>query len=226
MNIFIVIPLFNEEKRVARVLTDIAKYKFPIIVIDDGSVDNSKVKCQKVKLQSKIKNLTLLEHKVNLGKGAAMKTGADYAFGRGADAVIFMDSDGQHLASDLPRFIQVLKSGKMDMVFGSRNLSYGVPFVRYIGNKVASVVASVFFGVYVSDAICGFRALTKKAYKKVRWDSKGYGVEIEMIARVGKNKISHIEVPVETIYHDAVKGVTLLDAFGILLEVVKLKLTL
>ena len=222
MHIFIVIPLFNEEKHTSQVIKSIARYKLPIVVVDDGSVDESRLKIEDLRL----KNVTVLEHKVNLGKGAAMKTGADYAFGRGADAVIFMDSDGQHLASDLPKFIQALKSGSADMVFGSRNLSYGVPFVRYIGNKVASVIAATFFDVYVSDAICGFRALTKKAYKKVRWDSRGYGVEIEMIARVGKNKISHIEVPVETIYHDAVKGVTLLDAFGILLEVVKWKLTL
>ena len=74
--------------------------------------------------------------------------------------------------------------------------------------------------------ICGFRGLTKRGYQKVKWESNGYGVEMEIVARVGKYNVRHTEVPVETLYLNDVKGVTLLDAFGILAEVVKLKLTL
>lgn len=222
MKIFVVIPLYNEEKHIARVLKSLNKYNLPVIVIDDGSRDNSK---QEVR-NTKLKNLTLLEHKINLGKGAAMKTGAEYVFKKGADAIIFMDSDGQHLAKDITKFLEILRLNKYDIVFGSRNLSMGVPLVRYLGNKVASVVSALLFGCYVSDPICGFRALTQKGYKRIKWDSEGYGVEMEMIARTGKFKIEHFEVPVETVYHSSVKGVTLLDAFGILGQVVKWKLTL
>lgn len=222
MKIFVVIPLRNEKKHVAAVLKSTAKCKLPIVVVDDGSRDGSGDEVKK----SKPNGLTLLTHKVNLGKGAALKTGAEYAFKKGADAVIFMDSDGQHMASDLPKFLNVLKSGKYDVVFGSRNLGMGVPLVRYLGNKFASVISGQLFDVYVSDAICGFRALTKKGYEKVKWESNGYGVEMEMVARVGKYKVQHTEVPVETAYIDGVKGVTLFDAFGILGQVVKWKLTL
>lgn len=222
MKIFVVVPLFNEKKHIADVIKDISAYKLPVVVVDDGSSDNSELIIKNLEF----KNLTFLEHGVNLGKGAAMKTGAEYAFSKGADAVIFMDADGQHKASDLSGFIKLLNGGKYDVVFGSRNLNMGVPFVRYMGNKIASVIAAFLFGTYVSDAICGFRALTKRGYKRVKWESVGYGVEIEMVARVGKYKISHTEIPVETVYYDHVKGVTLLDAFGILGQVVKWKLTI
>lgn len=222
MKIFVVIPLCNEKKHVTDVLKEIVKFNFPVIVVDDGSKDGSGEKVKELKN----KNITLLTHKINLGKGATMKTGADFAFSKGADAVIFMDSDGQHKTEDLPRFLSSLDSRKYEIIYGSRNLSMGVPLVRYLGNKFASVVCRFLYGNYVSDALCGFRAITKKAYEKIKWESAGYGVEVEMIARAGKHKLAYTEVPVETVYIDGVKGVTLLDAFDILGEVVKWKLQL
>lgn len=228
MKIFVVISLFNEEKHIANVLKNLIKYKLPVVVVDDGSTDNSILKINELLCSSSLKSkwVKLLEHQINLGKGAAMKTGAEWAFAHGANAIIFMDSDGQHMATDLPKFINAFKKGECDIIFGSRNLGMGVPLVRYMGNKVASVVTAFLFGSYVSDSLCGFRGLTIKGYKKIKWDSKGYGVEIEMVARVGKRKIKYVEIPVETVYLDEVKGVTLLDAFGILGEVLKWKLTL
>lgn len=222
MRIFIVIPLFNEEKHIVNVLKDIAKFNLPVVVVDDGSKDNSKFRIKNLKL----KNLTLLQHKINLGKGAAMKTGADYAFTHGADAIIFMDSDGQHEAKDLPEFINALKSGKYDVVFGTRNYSYGVPLVRFLGNKFASVLISLMFHIYISDVLCGFKGLTREAYKKLKWESSGYGVEAEIVARAGRNKIKSCEVPVGTVYHNKVKGVTILDALGVFADVMKWKFTI
>lgn len=219
MKIFIVIPLYNEARHIGHVLKTISKYKLETVVVDDGSTDTG----------PKIVNrygVHLLSHKVNLGKGAAMKTGAEFAFEKGAGAVIFMDSDGQHLATDLPKFVKAINAYRYDLVFGSRNLNLGVPLVRYLGNKIASVICAFLFGPYISDSICGFRAITRMGYKKIKWNATGYGVEIEMIARAGKNGVRYIEVPVEVVYINDVKGVTILDAFGILAEVVKLKLTI
>jgi len=222
MKIFLVIPLFNEEKHIVKVLKGVLPYKLPIVVVDDGSLDSSSLKAQNLEL----KNTTILLHTINLGKGAAMKTGADYAFAQGADAVIFMDSDAQHNPEDLTKFTCKIEEKNHDVIFGSRNLNLGVPLVRYLGNKFASVLVSSLFGIYVSDTLCGFRAVTKSAYKKIRWESTGYGVETEMVIRTGKAKLKFCEVPVETIYHSGVKGVTPLDAFGILAQVVKWRLTI
>lgn len=221
MKIFIVIPLYNEEKHIESVLRGLVKYKLPVIVVDDGSSDQSELKIKSLQF----KDLTLLEHEINLGKGAAMKTGAEYAFSHGAEAIIFMDADGQHEAADIDKFITALETGNCSIVFGSRNLSMGVPLIRYLGNKFASVFISLLFRIYVSDVICGFRAITKNAYGRIKWESEGYGVETEMVIKTGKNKLKFCEVPVETIYHDKVKGVTILDAFGILGDVVKWKLS-
>ena len=222
MKIFVVVPLFNEKKHINSVLKSIRKHNLPVIVVDDGSTDGSGTGIKQLRLR----DVSVLTHRINLGKGAAMKTGSDFAFAKGANAVIFMDSDGQHEADDLPKFIKALNSNKFDVVLGSRNLNYGVPLVRFLGNKFASVLMALLFRTYVSDVICGFRAITKAGYGKIKWDSDGYGVETEMIARIGITRSRFSEVPVLTIYHDKVKGVTLLDAFGVFLNVIKWKLTL
>lgn len=214
MKISVVIPAYNEVKRIGNVLEDLRVMKLPVIVIDDGSKDKTSEVARNYPV-------TLVRHKINLGKGAALKTGCLLAFSRGAEGVIMMDSDGQHKVSDLDFFKRALEEDNMDIVFGSRNLSLGVPFVRFMGNKFASVLLSVFFGVYVSDAICGFRALSKKAFYKIDWQMSGYGVETEMVVKTAVHKLRHCEVPVETVYYDKFKGVTILDALSVLFSVIK-----
>jgi uncharacterized protein YbjQ (UPF0145 family) len=149
-----------------------------------------------------------------------MKTGAEAAFKMGADAIIFMDSDGQHTIKDLPQFENGLNEGN-EVVFGSRNLSHGVPLVRYLGNKTASLVISTLFGHYVSDILCGFRAITKNGFKKARWESRGYAVETEMVVKTAKANLKYCEVPVTTIYYDKFKGVTIIDSISILFNVLR-----
>lgn len=220
MKITIVMPVHNEAGRVGKVLKDLSKTKFPVVIVDDGSNDHSVVEIKK----NSFNGLVLLEHKVNLGKGAALKTGCEYAFKKGAEAVILMDSDGQHLVGDLPLFVSKLHLKQFDVILGSRNLNMGIPLVRYLGNKIASLIISMLFGIYVSDLISGFRALTKKAYQKIKWESVGYGVETEMIVRVKKENLSYCEIPVTTIYYDGYKGVSILDSFTVLLNVLKWKI--
>ena len=222
MKILIVLPVHNEEKRVGQVLKDVLKTKYPVVIVNDGSTDSTPQKLRGVNNP----RLTVLTHKVNLGKGSALKTGAEYAFGKGAEAVVFMDSDGQHKVSDLPRFIEKIETGKFDVVFGSRNLNLGAPLDRFIGNKIASVLVGFMFGIYVSDLICGYRAITKKAYQRTKWNSAGYGVEVEMAIRAQKAKLKHCEVPVETVYYDNYKGVSILDAFSVLGSLIYWKLTI
>lgn len=218
MKITIVMPAFNESRRIGEVLKELQKSKLPIVVVDDGSKDSTFAEVKKYKV-------TAFRHKINLGKGAALKTGCDAAFCLGAEAIIMMDSDGQHTVSDLPKFIKALESKNYDIIFGSRNLNMGVPLVRYLGNKFASILVSHLFGIYITDLICGYRAFTKKAYQQVRWLSSGYGVETEMVIRSGDKKLRRCEVLVETVYHDNFKGVTILDAIGILTNVLKWKIS-
>lgn len=218
MKIFIVVPAYNEAKRIGNVLKELQRTKLPTIVVDDGSKDKTHEIARKYKV-------TALGHRINLGKGAAMKTGCEAAFSLGAEAVILMDSDGQHRVEDLPKFIEALKSGKYDIVFGSRNLGMGMPLERYLGNKFASVLVNLLFGIYVSDLISGYRAITKKAFEKLNWESTGYGVETEMVVKCGKLGLRHCEVPVATVYYDKFKGVSILDAMGIFFDVFRWRIT-
>src|SRR4030066_2237563 len=217
MRIFIVIPAHNEAKRIGAVLADAVKTKLPIVVVDDGSTDKTCEVAKKFKV-------TLLRHRINLGKGSALKTGGEAAFSMGAQAVVFLDSDGQHRIEDLPKFIKALNTGKYDIVFGSRNLNMGVPIERYVGNKLASILVNLLFNIYVSDLICGYRGLTKRAFQKLDWESTGYGVETETVVKCGRLGLTHCEVPVATVYYDKFQGVSILDALGILLDVFRWRL--
>ena len=210
MNIFLVIPAFNEGERLPAVLTGAGRFlpKGKIIVVDDGSL-------QPIKTKSAL----VIRHRLNLGKGAAMKTGAEYAFGEKADAVIFMDADGQHDPKELPNFASRLEKG-FDVVFGSRQPGLSVPLTRLLGNKFASIYINLLFNIYISDILSGYRALTKKAYRLLSWESSRYGVETEIVARLGKNlqRLKWTEFPIETIYIDKYKGVTIIDAIKVLVN--------
>lgn len=203
-----VIPAFNEQKTVGVLLEQIKKTRLKTAVINDGSTDLTKNIVEKG-------SVYLLNHKTNLGKGAAMKTGADFAFNHGAEAIIFMDADGQHDPKNIPDYIHKLQAGN-EIVFGKRNLGKGTPKIRLLGNKIASFIIALFCGIYLEDLLCGFIGLTKKAYLIVKWDSVGYGVETEIVARTGRNRLKYGEVCIEAIYNDIYKGVTLLDALGII----------
>lgn len=207
-DIWIIIPAFNEEKTIGLLLEKIKKTKLKTVVVNDGSSDLTKNIAEKYPVY-------LLNHKINLGKGAAMKTGADFAFSHGAEVTIFMDADGQHDPKNIPDYIHKLQQGS-EIVFGKRNLGKGSPTIRLLGNKIASRLISLLCKIYLEDLLCGFIGMTKKTYGIVRWDSAGYGVETEIVAGVGKNKLKYSEVSIETIYSDKYKGVSILDAIGIL----------
>jgi len=219
MNIWIVVPSFNEQQRLVETVRRIRKVvpTLPLIVVDDGSTPPEKVSVRD--------GIHVLRHKLNLGKGAALTTGIEYAFGHGAEAVILMDSDGQHNPAHIPEFVRLLSEG-MDLVFGSRQ-GFSAPLIRLLGNKFAAIYINILFGVYVSDILSGFRGLSKRAYKAVKWRSMGYGVETEMVARLGKHtgQLQFTEIPIDTLYIDKYKGVSIIDAINILANSIWWKLS-
>lgn len=216
----IVIPAFNESARIDKILIQLAKLKFNVVVVDDGSKDKTSETALSAKKRFKKGSLFVLKHKVNLGKGAALKTGCIAAFNLGARYIVILDADGQHKVEDIDKFDLAIHNN-FDIVFGSRNLKINSPLVRVAGNKIASMLVHLLFGIKISDLLCGYRAFTKQAFKKINWESTGYGVETEMVVKVGLNHIKYCEVPIETIYYDKYKGVTILDAVGIFFSVIK-----
>lgn len=209
-NIWIVIPGYNEEKYIERVLKKVHQITPRVVFVDDGSTDKTveiaKKHCKYV-----------IAHSINLGKGAAMKTGCEYVFSHlDGEAVVFMDSDDQHDPNELTHFFTELKNGN-HIVFGVRKFSTAsMPLTRFLGNKIASAGVTVLFGSYIPDIPSGYKALTKKAYRRIRWNSTGYEVEMEIAVRTAKENIPFSVIEIETIYHDTDKGMTVLDGFLVL----------
>ena len=219
MNTFIVIPAYNESERIGNVINTVKKLGYNnIVLVDDGSKDQKKTE----QIARKY-DVNFLAHVINLGKGAALKTGCDFAFEKDAEEFLVMDADGQHDPAEIPSFLEMLK-GK-DIVFGSRKYNKKMPLIMLFGNNFINTVASILFKVKVKDVLSGYRAFTREAYKKIRWDSLGYTVEVEMIANSSRKKLKYAEKEIKTIYPDKYKGTTVFDGIGIVLYMIWIKLT-
>jgi len=215
-NIWAVIPAYNEEKNITHVVSGVKKYIKNIIVVDDGSKDDTYELAKKAKV-------IVLRHIVNMGKGATLKTGCDYALKRGAKILIVIDGDMQHDPKEIPNFLNALKN--KDIVFSYRKLYKRMPLLLKFGNWFINNTTKLLYGLNLRDTQCGYRAFTADAYKKVRWDSIDYSMESEMIANVGKHRLRYAEIPIQTIYSDKYKGTTPIDGIKIVLNMIFWRLT-
>jgi len=216
--ISVIIPCYNGGKFIRQNAEKINDYlannflDYEIIIVNDGSIDKTSQIVES-------RGVRCLSHLVNLGKGAAMKTGCDYAFRNlGAAAVVIMDGDDQHDPEDIVKFDQALKAGN-EIVLGVRSLDAKMPLARVLGNKSMSILINLIFGRYLADIPSGFKAMTKKAYGILKWHSSGYEVETEIAVRIAKSRLSCKEVPISTVYHDKDYGFNLLDAWRILIKI-------
>ena len=211
MRDFAVIPALNESSKIALVLQQVKEYVSNIIVVDDGSLDNTFE-------VAKQQEVTIIRHFVNLGKGAALKTGCDYALELGAERIVVLDADGQHEPIEIPRFLNALET--VDIVFSFRRDSLRMPLVLRFGNKFINSVLRSSFNITVNDSQCGYRAFTAAAYNKIRWTATDYFMETEMIIRASKNKLKYTQIPIETIYSDNYKGTTVFDGIKIFCKLI------
>lgn len=203
---FAVIPAYNEETNIRNVIIETKKYISNIIVVDDGSKDNTYQEARE-------ENVTALKHIINLGKGAALKTGCDYAIKQGASQIIVLDADTQHEPAQIPFFLKELENA--DVVLGYRKLNKEMPHILKYGNWFINKTTKLLYGVNLQDTQCGYRAFTADAYKKIRWKSSNYSMESEMIANIGKKELKYKEIPIKTIYTDKYKGTTMIDGIKI-----------
>lgn len=215
MNTIALIPAYNEEKTIADVIIKTKPYVDQVTVINDGSVDSTAEKAKQA-------GATVISHKVNLGKGAALKTGCEYVLQQGAQNIVVLDADGQHDPAEIPRFMEALE--QHDVVFSYRQVPDTMPFMMRFGNSFINRALKMIYSVNIEDSQCGYRAFTAAAYPKIRWDAQDYYVETEMILRVGKKRLKHASIPIETIYTDEYKGTTVLDGIKIVTKMIGGKL--
>lgn len=204
-NTWVVIPAYNESKRIISVIQKVKKYVKNIVVVDDGSSDNT--------IGTINGEVDVLRHMINLGKGAAVVTGCDFVLKKGANKIILIDSDGQHDPDEIPNFLKTLE--QTDVVFGYRKFNKKMPFIMKFGNNYINLVTRILYGIKLRDTQCGYRAFTAKSYQKIRWEASDYSMESEMIANIGKRHLKYKEIPISTIYSDNYKGTTVMDGVKI-----------
>lgn len=193
-SIVICIPVYNEEKNIAKLIIDAKKYSEKIIVIDDGSTDATPeiVKALGVKL---------VHHKKNLGKGEALRTGFLHAISFSPDVVVTIDGDGQHSPSDIPKLIQPIIDGKVDVVIGSRSNKTKMPRIRKMGLNGINFLNRIATKSKIKDMQSGFRAYSIRSILAIAPEKyQDYSVEFEQLESLLKKGFEIVEVPVEIKY--------------------------
>lgn len=196
MKVCCIIPAYQESRAIDQVIRIAQKYCTHVVVVDDGSTDNTAKIAQD-------NGATVLRHPTNLGKGAALRTGFDYTVKRQYDVMITLDGDLQHNPHSIPRFLDKIKQG-YDIIVGSRykTQSEDMPFARKLSNLITTTVLRVFFKVPVTDSQSGYRAFKRRVLETIPVRDNGFAAETEILIDAQRAGFLISEVPIATSYGD------------------------
>ena len=192
--VFLVIPAYNEEKRIYSNVKKSKKYVKNIIVVSDGSRDNTEKEAKRSRAK-------VIAYKKNRGKGYAQRRGCAEALKMGADVIIIMDAN-QHQPKDIKKFLRALEDS--DFVIGSRKKgTMKTTFINKIGNWGLTFGVNILsfgfsFNKWLSDTESGFRAFRAKEYKKLDLRGERYEIEAEMILEAARKNLKIEEIPITT----------------------------
>lgn len=199
----IIIPAFNESGSIGSVVTMMQNklskqpnITFEIIVIDDGSSDDTAKRVSKA-------GTKVIRHILNCGAGGATATGLSYAQQNGFDLAATMDADGQHDPDDVLRGINLMLESGGDLIIGSRLMDAdGMSKIKILGNHGLSLITGFLFGVNVTDSQSGLRIFSRRALDNLKWKTNGYEFCSEMLWRAKQHGMSIKEYPIKAIYTD------------------------
>lgn len=218
MKVIAVIPAYNEETMIAEVINTVRPHVHEVVVVDDGSRDKTYENAKKA-------GGVTARHIINRGQGAALQTGMDLALERGADIIVHFDSDGQHPAHQISDLIRPIKEENMDYVMGSRFLdaSSNVPSGRSRLLKAGALYTRIMTGLKISDPHAGFRALSRKAAKKIELRQDRMAHASEILQLVSRHNLKYKEIPVTITYTDysMAKGQSSWNAVKIVIDLIK-----
>ena len=200
------IPAFNEERTIRRIVGNVesalGEYQHEIVMVDDGSTDDTSEQIQALHNDS----VRVLNHPTNRGKGAALQTGFRECRG---NIIVIQDADLEYDPRDIPRLIQPILDGKADVVFGSRfhGESQRVHlFYHRIGNAVLTFLSNLMTNLNLSDMECGYKAFRREVIESIEIKEARFGIEPEFTAKVARRGYRVYEVPVSYSGRDYSEG--------------------
>ena len=186
-----IIPALNAERSIGAVVRDCKAVVRDVLVVDDGSADRTAEVAREAGAQ-------VVSHPANRGKGAALKTGFAYALEHGFDAVVTLDADGQHHASEIPKFFAAREETGADLIIGGRAHLFGqmLPRRRFANRFSARCIA---FASHtdVTDSQSGFRLYSAQLLRAIRLRSDGFDMESEVIVQAGQRKFKILSIPID-----------------------------
>jgi glycosyltransferase involved in cell wall biosynthesis len=196
MKITVGIPAYNEEKNIAKIITQIKEITTSIIVCDDHSTDET----NKI---AKSLGVDVITHSKNMGYGSAIKSIFAKAKEIDSDILVTMDADGQHRIEDLKKILEPVSSGTVDVCIGSRFLGKNVenvPSYRKVGIKVLTKLTNVSLKESITDSQSGFRAYGKKSISEITPTASGMGISNEILLKAASLNLKIAEVPIVVLY--------------------------
>lgn len=207
----IVVPAYNEEKNIGKLLSKLVPKFQNILVVDNSSQDQTVKEVEKFPV-------FCAKHKYNLGKSLSMKTGMNFAISKKKNYVAYLDADGQHKVKDLEKICSIIKNKNYDAVLGYRKNLNNLNNKKKYGTKLLEFFFRALYKKSLKDIQSGLRVIDTKIFKKINWSSSGIthyfaDAEITCLLCLGKFKIT--QVPIDTVVSEKYKGMNLLQ--GILL---------
>jgi len=195
--VYILIPAYNEDKVIVDTINKIKAEGYNnIIVVDDGSTDNTYLKLQGT-------NVETIKHMINRGQGASLRTGIEYICEiYDFDVIVTFDADGQHDPRDIKKIIRPILKNSADIVLGSRFLDERtkVPFVRKMILKAGVFFTNIISNIQLTDTHNGLRALGKKAAYSIKISHRGMEHASDIINEIAKHDLKYAEIPVKIVY--------------------------
>lgn len=217
-DVWIVVPLYNEATVIAEVVEQVRTVFPNVVCVDDGSSDAS------ARLAAEA-GAVVVKHPINLGQGAALQTGFDYARQDPRTRyVVTFDSDGQHRVEDARAAVERLEAGDVDVVLGSRFLDdrTNAGWLKRLVLRLAIAFTNVTTGMRLTDAHNGMRALSIGALERVQITQNRMAHASEIISLIAKAKLRVAEIPVQIVYteYSRAKGQSLWNSVNILIDLV------
>jgi glycosyltransferase involved in cell wall biosynthesis len=195
LKVAVLIPTYNNEQTLSDVIRSVQEYSEDIIVVNDGSTDST------TELLKKFQQINLVSYTPNRGKGYALRKGFQRAIELGYDYVISIDSDGQHFAEDLPKFLRALQDHPAAIIMGVRNMEQaGVPGKSNFGHKFSNFWFWVETGIKMNDTQSGYRLYPVRLLSGTNFITRKFEFEIEVMVRSVWKGVDMAEVPVKIYY--------------------------